>query len=63
MNEVHAWIACKEGVVHGKLDNGKSFFIKAAPEEELLVVPEKILKIDTQNIRNKPFEIISQIKI
>ena len=26
--EINAWIACKEGVVYGKLQNGKFFSIK-----------------------------------
>ena len=28
LNQVDAWIACKEGVVHGKLQNGRSFSIR-----------------------------------
>ena len=28
LKEVDAWIACKEGAVHGKLQNGKSFSIR-----------------------------------
>jgi hypothetical protein len=28
LREVDAWIACKEGVVHRKLQNGKNKFIK-----------------------------------
>jgi hypothetical protein len=28
LREVDAWIACKEGAVHGKLQNGKAFCIK-----------------------------------
>ena len=28
LKEVDAWIACREGAVHGKLHNGKSFSVK-----------------------------------
>ena len=28
LNQVDAWIACKEGVLHGKLQNGRSFSIR-----------------------------------
>jgi hypothetical protein len=28
LREVDAWIACKEGAIHGKLQNGKAFCIK-----------------------------------
>ena len=41
--QVDAWIACKEGTVHGKLQNGNFFSIR---EEGISVDPRKVKAVD-----------------